>query len=298
MKPQTQLVVVKAWLILFLPIMLISIPRQGIGQGVEFHPISIREGMNLAQAENKNLFIMFGTTHCPHSMDSFVELQNDKLCGDFMNENFISLGYGDSTVSNAKKWHDSEKRVQFSKIENELETVFCNYFIFPNYFFFSKDGEILLINSGPKKPKKILAYSQSINEGKSRTPFLFNLKFNNKAYSKNKHTYKMLSHCLNAYLLIDVPADIDYNKKEGYFLEDFTIQEKNLLQSKIEIENSLAIEEYYFNCFLASLIYEQNNETEKALKYAKKGLFAFPKHWNKSRKSTDQIMKELIKKYE
>ena len=264
-------------------------------QGIDFKPISIRDGLKLAKSENKNLFILFGTTHCGYSRHSYVELSNDKSCGDFINKNFISIGYGDSTVINGKEWYNSKTRLQLNLIENELETVFCNYFVFPNYFFFNKKGEIVYINAAPKKSQKILKYAESTNNGKLKTPFLFGIKFNNKMYPKNKSTYKMLSHCLNAYVLMDVPHDIDYKNDSIYSLNDFKFAKKNLRKAKAEIELSIQNHEYYFNCFLAAMIYYQLNKLEKAKIYAKKGLNNYPKHWTDSRKLTDKLMKEILR---
>lgn len=272
----------------------LNILISSFGQGIDFKNFSFREGVKIAKDENKNLFVMFGTTHCGYSMKSYVELSKDKACGDFINKNFVSIGYGDSTTYNFKKWSNSDNRIVLNLIEDELETVLCNYFIFPNYFFFNKKGELVYINAAPKNPQKILKYAEMVNDDKIKTPFLFRLKFNNKMYPKNKKTYKMLSHCLNAYTLSDFPLNIDYKNDSIYNLKDFNFSSENLEKAKSEIDLSLNYNEYYFNCFLAALIYYQIEDIEKAKIYSYKGLHDYPKHWDKSRKLTDKLMKEIL----
>ena len=179
-------------------------------------------------------------------------------------------------------------------MEDELESVLCNYFISPNYFFFNKNGEIAYINSAPKNPKKILKYAKSVNKDKVKTPFLFRFKFNNNMYPKDKFTYKMLSHCLNAYVLMDVPTNLNYKNDSIWDLTDFKFDSNKLEKAKAEIETSLKYNEYYFNCFLASLIYYKSNNYEKAEYYAKKRLNDFPMHWDDSKKLSDKLMKEIL----
>jgi hypothetical protein len=227
-------------------------------------------------------------------MLSFLELSRDKACGEFMNKYFVSIGYGDSTTNNLKEWANSDSRIALNLIEDELETVLCNYFIFPNYFFFNKKGELAYINSAPKNPQKILKYAKSVNDGEIKTPFLFGIKFNNRMYPKNKSTYKMLSHCLNAYVLMDVPSGVNYKNDSIHSLKDFCYSEKNLDKAKIEIELSLKNHEYYFNCFLAALIYYKLEDFEKAKLYSNKGLNDYPKLWKDSRKLTDKLMKDIL----
>jgi hypothetical protein len=169
-----------------------------------------------------------------------------------------------------------------------------NYFIFPNYFFFNRNGEIVYINAAPKKPQKILKYATSVNNGKLKTPFLFAFKFNNKMYPKNKSTYRMLSHCLNAYVLMDVPSDINYKNDSIYSLKDFSYSEKNLEKAMSEIDLSLKNHEYYFNCFLAAMIYYKAENMEKAKFYSNKGLNDYPNHWDDSRKLSDKLMKDIL----
>jgi thioredoxin-related protein len=263
-------------------------------QGINFKPITIREGVKLAKTENKNLFVLFGTTHCGYSQISFNELYRNKACGDYFNEHFICIGYGDSTTINLNKWYHSTTRVQYNLMEDEIESVLCNYFIYPNYFFFNKHGEIVYINAAPKKPKKLLKYARSVSNGKVKTPFLFRFKFNNKMYPKNKSTYKMLTHCLNAYVLMDVPTDINYKIDSIWNVKDFKFDNNNLEKARDKIETSLKYNEYYFNCFLASIIYYKSGNFEKAVYYARKGLNDFPKHWDDSRKLSDKLMNEIL----
>lgn len=264
-------------------------------QGVNFKPINIDKGLEIAKKENKNLFVIMGTTHCGYSQLSFAELYSDTISGKYLNKYFVSIGYGDSTTHNLEKWYYSDTRKQLNIIENELETVLCNYFIFPNYFFFNKNGEIVYINAAPKNPKKILKYAKAVNNGKVKTPFLFRFKFNNRMYPKNKKTYKMLTHCLNAYLFMNLPDSIDYKNDSIYSLKDFIIAKEQINNAKLEIEKSLNYHEYYFNCFLASIIYFRLGNLEKASLYAQKGLNDYPKHWVDSRKLPDMIMKDILK---
>jgi len=280
--------------LILVSLVLLSISGSIYSQGVSFKSITIKEGIKLAKVENKNLFVFFGTTHCGYSQISFNELYRNKDCGDYFNEHFICIGYGDSTTVNLEKWYHSTTRVQFNLMEDELESVLCNYFVFPNYFFFNKQGEIVYINAATKKPEKLLKYAKSVSNGKVKTPFLFRFKFNNRMYPKNKSTYKMLSHCLNAYVLMDVPSGINYKNDSIWSLKDFKFDNNNLEKARSEIETSLMYNEYYFNCFLASVIYYKSNNYKKAVYYARKGLNDFPKHWDDSRKLTDKLMKDIL----
>ena len=286
----------KNTILILISAVLLSISGNLYSQGINFRPISIREGVKLAKAEHKNIFILFGTTHCGYSQMSFNELYRDKACGDYFNEHYINIGYGDSTTVDLKKWYYSDTRVQYNLMEDELEAVLCNYFIFPNYFFINKKGEIAYIDAVSQKPEKLLKYAKLVNKGKVKTPFLFRFKFNNRMYPKNKSTYKMLSHCLKAYVSMNVPHELNYKKDSIWTIKDFTFINDNLSKAKREIETSLRYHEYYFNCFLASVIYYKSDDYEKAVYYARKGLNDFPKHWDASRKLSDKLMKEILLK--
>lgn len=264
------------------------------GQGIDFKPISIKEGVELARSQDKNLFLYFGTTHCPYSQTMFTYLLNDETIGDFFNQNYINIGYGDSTTQDRVKWYYSDTRKQFHRLETELEAVLCNYFVWPNYFFINKQGEISFMNTGMRSPEQILEYAKMVNNGVSKRPLWFRVKFNNGVYPKNKKTFGMLTHCLNAYVKMDVPENIDYNNDSTFHLTDFTFEGHNLVNAQKDIEASLQYNEYYFNCFLASVIYYKSEQLEKAQRYAKKGLNDFPKHWFDSRKLPDQLMREIL----
>lgn len=264
-----------------------------MGQDQVFQSHSINQVFKNAKNDNKGVFVLFGTTHCGWAFMEFHELANDSSLTSYIKDGFVCLGYGDKEVTSAKKFFtDYPGLSELHLKEKEFETVLTNSFVSPNYFFFNKNGDISFINHGMKKPNKVLKYAQHVDAGKTKTPFLFALKFNNGMYPKNKKSYKMLSLTVKAYLLKQNENVVDYQKPLE--LEVFNYTKANAEQAKQNIENSFKYGDYYFNCFLASVIYKQTGDNEQAKLYANKCLNDFPKYFKSKREHTDNLMKLIL----
>ena len=121
-------------------------------------------------------------------------------------------------------------------------------------------------------------------EEKTQTPFLFSTYFNNKMYPKNKDSLKMLSETMLAYHQLEIPDSLDYSRAKSAKWEDFFLPKSNEVAALQYIERSFEYGDFYFNQFLAALIYDKTGNPEKAIFHAKNALSNYPKHWNQNKR--------------
>lgn len=281
---------------LFLLGLVIASCSHAFSQGVNFKSIPLKEALMQAKEEQKHVFVMFGTTHCGYTMQTFFKLGNNKEVGDFMNANFINVAYGNpeglkaATMGELAELCMSEP---YKRLENNEEVLFTNYFVFPNYFFLDPDGRITyFFNGSGKIEKRMLKAAQKGLNAKPQTPLFFRTYFNNKMYPKNKRSLAMLSEGLVAYHLLEMPEHTDFSQAESIYWGEIHLPVENQTLAVQHLENSLAKGDHYFNQFLAALIYEKVGEKEKAKVFAKNALNNYPKHWSKPKRNlTDALLK-------
>jgi thioredoxin-related protein len=283
---------------LLISISFILLPIFSYGQGVNFQAISLKEAFEQAAIDQKHVLVMFGTTHCGYSLLAYHSLGNSGEAGEFINKNFISVAYGHPEGLKAETMSELFKKgiEEGYKIkENNEETVFTNYFVFPNFFIFDHEGRIKYVFTGSKNiDKRLVKAAKKGMEEKTQTPFLFSTYFNNKMYPKNKDSLKMLSETMLAYHQLEIPDSLDYSRAKSAKWEDFFLPKSNEVAALQYIERSFEYGDFYFNQFLAALIYDKTGNPEKAIFHAKNALSNYPKHWNQNKRL---LSDELLKNY-
>jgi thioredoxin-related protein len=270
-------------------------------QGIEFQNISLKEAFQLARKEQKSVMVLFGTTHCGQSMQSFYALSKHKELGELVNKNYIAVAYGNKDALQAesmKEIFEKGMSPELSILEKSQEAIFTNYFVFPNFFFFNNNGSISNFRTGGGLKKKKL--TRAINRGLNpniNTPFGFITYFNQGMYPKRKKSMAMLSKTMMAYHYLEVPDLIDFSNPASASIDDFVLPEQHQDDALLTIEQALALGEYYFNNFLAALIFHKIGEKEMALEHARRAINNYPKHWSNSRNLPDALMLELLSKY-
>jgi len=105
----------------------------------------------------------------------------------------------------------------------------------------------------------------------------------------------MLSETMLAYHQLDLPENLDYAKPESAIWDEFRLSKSNQDLAIQHIEKSLAYGSYYFNHFLAAMIYEKVGNQELAVYHADKAFNDFPKHWSqKKRMLSDELLKDYL----
>lgn len=272
---------------------------ESYSQGVNFQAITLKEAFEQAREEQKHVMVMFGSTHCGYSMIAYYLLAKDKEVGEFMNSHFVNVAYMHPDGLDTETVPDLMRlgiQPENQRLENNEETVFTNYFIFPNFFFFQPSGEINYIFTGSKNIEKriIKAAKRGLNP-KPQTPFLFRTYFNNKMYPKNKSALAMLSETMLAYHQFEISEHLDFSDESSIGWNDFDLPDTNKELAIRHIEKSLSFGGYYFNQFLASIIYSKTGYQDKAVYYAKNALENYPKHWNKKKRTlSDRLLKNYL----
>jgi thioredoxin-related protein len=274
-------------ILIFLVIFATSISIS-IAQGIEFQAITLKEAFEKAQKEQKHVMVMFGSTHCGYTLMAYHKLSKSTEFGSFFDQNFISVAYGHPDglqATNVMELMESGINADYAIIENNEETVITNYFVFPNFVFFDPTGKVTYVFTGSGKiEKRIVKAAKKGLTPKTQTPFLFWTYFNNKMYPKNKRSLNMLSEAMLAYHQLDVPDNLDYAKTESATWDEFRLSKSNQDLAIQHIEKSLAYGSYYFNHFLAAMIYDKTGDRELAVIHAEKALNNFPKHWSKNKR--------------
>ena len=283
---------------LFATIYILFISSFAIAQGVNFQAINLKEAFEQARQEQKHVMVMFGSTHCGYSGIAYYKLAKDKDAGEFMNRHFINVAFMHPDALDAETVPDLMRlgiKPENERLENNEETVFTNYFIFPNFFFFSPSGEINYIFTGSKNiEKRILRAAKKGLNDKPQTPYLFSTYFNNKMYPRNKTSLEMLSETMLAYHQLEIPENLDFSTESSSSWEDFYLPESQKEAAVKHIEKSLSFGDFYFNQFLAAVIFAKTGDQDKAVYYAKNALENYPKHWSKKKRT---LSDELLKKY-
>jgi thioredoxin-related protein len=271
---------------------------ESYSQGVNFQAITLKEAFGQAKEEQKHVMVMFGSTHCGYSMIAYYLLAKDKEVGEFMNRHFVNVAYMHQDGLDTETVPDLMRlgiQPENERLENNEETVFTNYFIFPNFLFFEPSGEINYIFTGSKNIEKriIKAAKKGLNP-KPQTPFLFRTYFNNKMYPKNKKSLAMLSETMLAYHQLEISEHLDYSKESSIGWNDFNLPDFNKELALKHIEKSLSLGDYYFNQFLAAIIYSKTGHQNKAVYFAKNALENYPKNWNEKKRTLSDV---LLKNY-
>jgi thioredoxin-related protein len=213
----------------FLVALLFLIPILSRGQAVKFKDVSLSEIIETAKAEKKFVFLIYGFNKCGYGMKSFHELQSDTIINDFMNSNFISVILSDSYN------------------ENEFEALF-SIMDFPRYFFFSPEGELVMMRSTYHSPNRIRKQAQRVLKGKIVRPNI--LMYAGKAYPKNRKTLKMLSHTMNAYLILNRNG-FSFTDRDSF--SGITLDEVEKSDFDNEINRSFDSGEYFINKLLRDI---------------------------------------------
>ncbi|MCC5936512.1 MAG: thioredoxin family protein [Lunatimonas sp.] len=253
------------------------------GQGIDFKAISLKEALEQAKKDEKHVFVLFGTTHCGYSMMTYQRLGTNREIGEFMNARFINVAYGHKDGLNAQSigelMHlgiDSTHVV----LENNEESVLSNYFVSPNFFFLNPQGEITYFFNGSRNMEKRLtrAAKKGLRQ-KTQVPLFFSTYFNNRMYPKTKRSLEMLSATVLAYHQLELPGYLDFSDPKSVGWADFHLPAENENKALQYLEKSLKMGDYYFNQFLAAVVYDKVGDSERAQMHAKNALENYPKNW-------------------
>ncbi|WP_209328901.1 thioredoxin family protein [Lunatimonas salinarum] len=254
-----------------------------IGQGVDFKAITLKEALEKAKEEEKHVFVMFGSTHCGYSMMTYQRLGTNREIGEFMNARFINVAYGHKDGLKAKSigelMHsgiDSTNVV----LENNEESVLSNYFVSPNFFFLNPQGEITYFFNGSRDiEKRLRRVAKKGLLQKTQVPLFFRTYFNNSMYPRTKRSLEMLSATMLAYHQLELPDNLDFSDPKSVGWEDFHLLAENENNALQYLERSLQLGDYYFNQFLAAVIYDKVGDSERARLHAKNALENYPTNW-------------------
>ncbi|WP_020528865.1 thioredoxin family protein [Flexithrix dorotheae] len=257
---------------LLLSILIIFSIQLGFGQenaGVDFTNVSYFEVLLLAEKENKPIFIEFGV-NCGYCQKMKKEVFVDPEVGEFYSSNFINLVIDES-----------------SEVGKDLAERF-NVYSYPTYFYLNPKGEIVHISANYKSPEKIIKEGQKALDEKTYSPSGV---WWNKLKTRNKATYTLFNTANSSFM--DLTGKSAEYSIENISLSGFeSVSETQLSKAKKEIEESLNIEEYYFNTFTAAVIYYLSGELGKAYDYAQMALNDFPHHM-KFMRTRDRVLNEI-----
>ncbi|MEN7547758.1 DUF255 domain-containing protein [Rapidithrix thailandica] len=245
-------------------------------QSVKFEKSDFFTALQKAQTENKYLFVEYGV-YCGYCQLMKKEVFIQPEVGKFYNQNFINIVLDET-----------------SSIGIDMGERFHIY-LYPTFLFFNPKGELVHLIGSYRKPDEI------IEEGKKAlyAPYSVpNGVWWNQLKTQDEKVYSLFNLANQAYQKLNAPS-LDYTQMQDLNLKDFTVTHPQELSSALSlIEQSLAIEHYYFNVFTGTIIHYLAGNRVQALALAKEGLNNFPHHTNKSRYSRDQVLYEVIKKLE
>lgn len=105
----------------------------------------------------------------------------------------------------------------------------------------------------------------------------------------------MLSETMLAYHQFEISEHLDFSDESSIGWNEFDLPDTNKELAIRHIEKSLSFGGYYFNQFLASIIYSKTGYQDKAVYYAKNALENYPKHWNKKKRTlSDRLLKNYL----
>jgi hypothetical protein len=237
--------------------------------GVDFEK-DYFEVLEQASKQKKPIFMEFGV-NCGYCYKMKKEVFIDPEVGRFYNSNFINLIIDER-----------------SDIGRDLAERF-NVYSYPTYFYLSPGGDITHIAANYKSPEKIIKEAKKALDDKVHRPsgvWWNNLK------TRSKSTYDLFNSANSAFT--DLTGYSQEFSNSQLSLSRFEPIDASLLSSaKNKIEQSLDIEEYYFNTFVAAIIYHLSDEPIKAKNYAQIALSDFPHHKQSSR-TRDEILRQVI----
>jgi len=254
-----------------------------IGQGVDFKAITLKEALEKAKEEEKHLFVMFGSTHCGYSMMTYQRLGTNREIGEWMNARFINVAYGHEDGLKAQSIGELMHLgidSTFVVLENNEESVLSNYFVSPNFFFLNPQEEITYFFNGSRNiEKRLMRAAKKGLRQKTQVPFFFRTYFNNRMYPKTKRSLEMLSATMLAYHQLELPDNLDFSDPKSVGWADFHLPAENENKALQYLEKSLKMGDYYFNQFLAAVVYDKVGDSERAQMHAKNALENYPKNW-------------------
>lgn len=240
--------------------------------GVVFSNSNYFEVLQQAENEGKSIFIEFGV-NCGYCIKMKREVFVDPQVGEFYNANFVNIEIDES-----------------SKIGRDIGERY-NIYSYPTYFYLNSKGEIVHIAANYKSPEKIIKVGQQALDKKVHSPTGV---WWNKLKTRSKSTYTLFNTANSAFLSLTGYSD-DFSNKEVSLSSFNSVSETQISNAKDLIMQSLDIEEYYFNTFVASIVFYLSNDLENAQKYAEMALSNFPHHMEFMR-TRDQILNEIIAK--
>lgn len=246
-----------------------------VGQGddgVKFISDNYFDALQMANKEDKPIFIEFGV-NCGYCYKMKKEVFTDQDVGAYFNTYFINLIVDER-----------------SPIGKDLAERF-NVYSYPTYFFLSSDGDITHISANFKTPENMIKEGEKALNDKEYSPSGV---WWNKLKTRNKKTYDLFNTANDSFILLtDFVADFSTSNLDITDLTSLNLD--HLDKSSQLILESLQIEEYYFNTFVASIIYYLKNDQEQALIYAEKALNEFPQHQRVMRQGTrDELLNNMI----
>jgi len=106
----------------------------------------------------------------------------------------------------------------------------------------------------------------------------------------------MLSQTMLAYHQFEISGHLDFSEESSIGWDDFYLPDSNKDLALLHIESSLSFGNYYFNQFLASMIYAKTGDNDKAIYFAKNALENYPKHWAKKKRTlSDELLNNYLK---
>ncbi|EON76599.1 hypothetical protein ADIS_3049 [Lunatimonas lonarensis] len=82
-----------------------------------------------------------------------------------------------------------------------------------------------------------------------------------------------------AYHQLELPDNLDFSDPKSVGWEDFHLLAENENNALQYMEKSLQLGDYYFNQFLAAVIYDKVGDSERARLHAKNALENYPNNW-------------------
>lgn len=112
-------------------------------QSIHFAPLSWRDALAKAKAENKMLFVEMYTTWCTYCKQMERDVFTLKETGDYYNEHFINVRY------DAQKIDGIQIRKSYAMLG------------FPTYLYLNPEGLVILKTAGFQETKKFIANGDS-----------------------------------------------------------------------------------------------------------------------------------------
>ena len=259
-------------LLLFYPLLTYAQPAS---IGVNFASQDYFTILSLAKEQDKSVFIEFGV-HCGFCYKMKKEVFSDKRVGSFYNKNFINLIVDETSL-----------------VGRDLAERF-NTYSYPTYFYLNPNGEIIHIAANYKSADKIIKEGEQALSEKAFRPSGV---WWNKLKTRNKKVYPLFNYANQAFLTLTGVSDKYSSKSE---LEAFsTLKDAPLDSISGILQKSLAIEEYYFNTFVAAVINHLAGNDQLANQYARKALYDFPHLQEVRREGTrDKMLSQIIQESE